>query len=125
MTFSSLDLLEYKELQKRGQKTGDEYVGLLMPFYEYEYDVGSYGFLSKNGFKFIILKKIEEVIQETSSNLRLKEVFNEVQLRLNRLLLNPFFKKSDVILNDNDDDNEMKRKFKEDVIEIIKNKQII
>ena len=80
MVFSSLDLIEYKEIQKKnkftnsGNVSNDEYLGLLMPFYESEFDLGSYGFIANNGFKFICIKKIDNSIQEASSEIRLKEV---------------------------------------------------
>lgn len=45
-----------------------------MPCYEYEYDTGIYGFVGNNGIKIITLKKIENSIQETSSEIKLKYV---------------------------------------------------
>lgn len=45
-----------------------------MPFYEYEYDLGVYGFVGNNGIKITTLKKIENSIQETSSEIKLKQV---------------------------------------------------
>ena len=45
-----------------------------MPFYEFEYDMGVYGFIGNNGIKIICLKKIETNIQETSSDIKLKQV---------------------------------------------------
>jgi hypothetical protein len=52
----------------------EEYLGLLMPCYEYEYDVGIYGFVGNNGIKIAAIKKIESSIQETSSEIKLKQV---------------------------------------------------
>ena len=45
-----------------------------MPFYEFEYDMGVYGFIGNNGIKIICLKKIENSVQETSSDIKLKQV---------------------------------------------------
>ncbi len=45
-----------------------------MPFYELEYDMGVYGFIGNNGIKIICLKKIENNVQETSSDIKLKQV---------------------------------------------------
>jgi hypothetical protein len=46
-----------------------------MPCYEYEYDLGIYGFVGNNGIKITTVKKIENSIQETSSEIKLKQVF--------------------------------------------------
>ena len=120
MVFSSLDLIEYKEIQKKNKNQVEDYLGLLLPFYEYEFDVGSYGYLSKNGYKLIIMKKLEPFIQETASNIKLKEIFSDIQNRLNRLLLNPFYDKSSF----SNEKNKEKENFKNDLCEIIKIKQI-
>jgi hypothetical protein len=45
-----------------------------MPCYEYEYDTGIYGFVGNNGIKITTIKKIENSIQETSSEIKLKSV---------------------------------------------------
>lgn len=45
-----------------------------MPFYDFEYDMGVYGFIGNNGIKIICLKKIENNVQETSSDIKLKQV---------------------------------------------------
>ncbi len=75
MIFSSLDIIEYKEIQKKlKQGITDDYLGLLLPFYENEYDVATYGYIGNNGFKLICIKKIESSIEETSSEIKIKEV---------------------------------------------------
>jgi len=53
----------------------EEYVGLLMPYYEFEYDIGVYGFIGNNGIKIILLKRIESSIQETAADIKMKNVF--------------------------------------------------
>ena len=75
MIFSSLDIIEYKENQKK-QKQGicDDYLGLLLPFYENDYDLATYGYIGNNGFKLICIKKIESSIEETSSEIKIKDV---------------------------------------------------
>ena len=60
--------------QKLSRNVQEEYVGLLMPCYEYEYDTGIYGFVGNNGIKITTIKKIENSIQETSSEIKLKSV---------------------------------------------------
>ena len=45
-----------------------------MPFYEFEYDMGVYGFIGNNGIKIVCLKKIESNVLETSNDIKLKQV---------------------------------------------------
>jgi hypothetical protein len=45
-----------------------------MPFYDFEYEIGVYGYVGNNGIKITALKKIENSIQETSSEIKLKQV---------------------------------------------------
>ena len=59
---------------KQTRNNQEEYLGLLMPFYEFEFDMGVYGFIGNNGIKIICLKKIENNVQETSSDIKLKQV---------------------------------------------------
>lgn len=65
-----------KKDQKSSKNVNEEYVGLLMPYYEFEYDIGVYGFIGNNGIKIILLKRIESSIQETASELKMKNVNN-------------------------------------------------
>jgi hypothetical protein len=58
----------------RQGKVQDEYLGILMPFYDADCDIGVYGFVGNNGIKIVICKKIENSIQETSSEIKLKQV---------------------------------------------------
>lgn len=85
-SFSSLDLIDNKERKfninlnyieiKQTKNSQEEYLGLLMPFYEFEFDMGVYGFIGNNGIKIICLKKIENNVQETSNDIKLKQVKN-------------------------------------------------
>jgi len=45
-----------------------------MPYYEFEYDIGVYGFIGNNGIKIILLKRIESSIQETAAEIKMKTV---------------------------------------------------
>ena len=122
MIFSSLDLIEYREIQKKNKiGADDDYLGLLMPFYDYEYDIGSYGFLSNNGYKILSLKKIDDSIKETSSAIKLKEIFLDIQSKLVKTLLNPFYDKNDFYSNNESKERE---KFKSDIFELLRIKQI-
>ena len=57
-----------------------------MPYYEFEYDIGVYGFIGNNGIKIVLLKRIESSIQETAAELKMKTVnfFLKVLLDLQR-----------------------------------------
>lgn len=122
MIFSSLDLIEYREIQKKNKiGADDDYLGLLMPFYDYEYDIGSYGFLSNNDYKILSLKKIDDSIKETSSAIKLKEIFLDIQSKLVKTLLNPFYDKNDFYSNSESKERE---KFKADIFELLRIKQI-
>ena len=59
---------------KQNKNSQEEYLGLLMPFYEFDYDMGVYGFIGNNGIKIVCLKKIENNLQETSNDIKLKQV---------------------------------------------------
>lgn len=89
MIFASLDVVEYKELQKKNkQNITDDYIGLLIPFYEDDCDLASYGYIGNNGYKLICIKKIENSIQETSSEIKLKDVSKERHININNLYNN-------------------------------------
>jgi hypothetical protein len=60
--------------QKINKPSQDEYIGLLMPFYDFDYDLGIYAFAGNNGIKILVLKRIETTLQETSSEIKLRQV---------------------------------------------------
>ena len=122
MIFSSLDILEYKEIQKKNKQTSsrDDYLGLMMPFYENDYDLASYGFIGKNGFKFIALKKIEVSILEGASEKKMEEAFNEIHSKLVKLILNPFFDKKKFY--DGNEKYESKEQFTKYVVSTFRDK---
>jgi hypothetical protein len=49
-----------------------------MPCYDFDYDMGVYGFVGNNGIKITTVKKMESSIQETSSEIKLKGVSEEL-----------------------------------------------
>lgn len=132
LAYSSLDLLEYKEQQKQIKTSGsgvgnlssnniDEYLGLLMPCYEYEYDLGLYGFVGNNGIKIITLKKIESALQETSSEIKLKQLCKEIHYKFIKLLLNPFYDKKVFF----QEQSQLRDNFANNLISLVKQYQII
>lgn len=62
-----------------------------MPFYEFDYDLGSYGFMGNNGYKIIVIKKLEH--QDVSSDKKLSLICKDIYNRFIKLLLNPFYDK--------------------------------
>lgn len=49
-----------------------------MPFYDFDYDIGVYGFVGNNEIKITTVKKIENSVQETSSDIKLKQVCTNI-----------------------------------------------
>ena len=74
MQFKEGNLINQIKIVSKNNKVQDEYLGILMPFYDNDYDIGVYGFVGNNGIKIVICKKIENSIQETSSEIKLKQV---------------------------------------------------
>ena len=72
------NFIEVKQLKNNQE----EYSGLLMPCYEFEYDLGVYGFIGNNGIKIAAVKKIENSVQETSSEIKLKGVWNKNSIKI-------------------------------------------
>jgi len=58
-----------------------------MPYYEFEYDIGVYGFIGNNGIKIILLKRIESSIQETAADIKMKNVFRLSENRFARIFI--------------------------------------
>lgn len=62
-----------------------------MPFYEFDYDLGSYGFIGKNGYKIVVVKKLER--QDISSDKKISLICRDIYDKFVKLLLNPFYDK--------------------------------
>jgi hypothetical protein len=92
-----------------------------MPFYEFEFDMGVYGFVGNNGIKIVVLKKIENTVQETSSDIKLKQICKEIHSRYIKLLLNPFFDKKEYY----QDESKLRESFANTLINLVKQQQII
>ena len=68
---AALEIIDYKmNLVTKSEKD----LGLLMPLYEEEYDLGAYGYIGINGTKIIIIKKLVS-FEEDGENKSLKNVF--------------------------------------------------
>jgi hypothetical protein len=114
--------------QKTSKNVNEEYVGLLMPYYEFEYDIGVYGFIGNNGIKIILLKRIESSIQETAAELKMKTVYDfvikvckDIHNKYIKLLLNPFYEKKDFYL----ENSTLRENFSNAILATLKTNQII
>ena len=123
ITFSSLDFLNENvvNLNKNNDKNDNnnsDYLGLLTPFYENEIDLGSYGYVGKNGIKICLIKELDNNNIENDKKIEniCKEIFN----KFNKLLLNPFFDKNEF----NNKESKQKEKFCNNIFELISQEQI-
>jgi hypothetical protein len=107
--------------QKQMKNYIEEYLGMLMPCYEYEYDLGLYGFVGNNGIKITTLKKIENTIQEQSSEIKLKQLCKEIHFKFIKLLLNPFYDKKEFF----QEKSPLRETFANSLITLVKQYQII
>ena len=97
--FASLDLFKSKNectndnTSLSSSAQNDEYKGLLMPLYEYEEDLGVYGYVGNNGMKICVIKKLEK--ENGSSETKMQVICKEMYMKYNKLLLNPFYDKNE------------------------------
>lgn len=86
ITFGSLDLFKLNKNDSdsnNNKNTKDNnYIGLLMPLFEYDNDLGTYGFICINGYKIIIIKKLDTFVQETASEKILQQVLINIHIKL-------------------------------------------
>lgn len=90
-----------------------------MPFYEFEQDLGTYGFIGNNGVKICVVKKIEN--QKFSSDKKLQMICKEIYAKFNKLLLNPFYDKKEFNL----EKSSQRDNFAKGIIEMLLQNQII
>ena len=89
---AALEIIDYKI--NTMNKTEQD-LGLLMPLYEEEYDLGAYGYIGINGTKIIIIKKLVS-FEEDGENKNIKNIFHGIYTAYSRLIMNPFFDKIDL-----------------------------
>lgn len=116
--FASLDLVKIKMEMKDNEDNG-HYKGLLMPFYEFDIDLGVYGFEGNNGMKVLVIKRLEK--ENGSSEMKLQVICKEIYLKFNKLLLNPFYNKNEFLKTNSD----QRLQFSNDIINFITQNQII
>ena len=117
--FASLEIFNYKiEEEKINDNNNNNFLGLLLPLYEDDNDLGSYGFKGSNNIKIILIKNLDmrEEYLKSINNIEL-----EIYEKYIKLIMNPFFDKS--MLDENNNSN-LKTKFLNEIEEIVKNNKI-
>ena len=98
-----------KEKISQGKKF---YFGLLIPLFDDSKDLGAYGYCGNNETKIIIIKTLE--IDDYNLENRLSNIYSTYT----NMIMNPFFNKK---LLEDENNNNIKEKFINDIINIIKN----
>ena len=110
---AALEIVDYK-LSSSGKNEQD--LGLLMPLYENEYDLGAYGYIGTNGTRIILIKKLSS-FEEDGENKNIKNIFRGIYNAYSRLIMNPFFDKLD--LNDPTKTSKIKTSYIKEIERII------
>ena len=116
--FASLEIFNYKIDEDKITDNSNNFLGLLLPLYEDDNDLGSYGFKGSNNIKIILIKNLD-MRDENLKNINNIEL--EIYEKYIKLIMNPFFDKS--MLDENINSN-LKTKFFNDIEDIIKNNKI-
>ena len=110
---AALEIIDYK-INSSNKMEQD--LGLLMPLFEEEYDLGSFGYIGINGTKIIIIKKLIS-FEEESENKNIKGIFQGIYNAYNKLIMNPFFNKDD--LNDVEKQSKIKNTFLKSIEKVV------
>jgi hypothetical protein len=110
---AALEIIDYK-INSSNKMEQD--LGLLMPLFEEEYDLGAYGYIGINGTKIIIIKKLIS-FEEEGDNKNIKAIFQGIYNAYSRLIMNPFFEKDD--LNDPEKQSKIKNSFLKSIEKVV------
>ena len=116
--FASLEIFNYKIDEDKITDNSNNFLGLLLPLYEDDNDLGSYGFKGSNNIKIILIKNLD-MREEYLKSINTIEL--EIYEKYIKLIMNPFFDKS--MLDENNNSN-LKSKFFNDIENIVKNNVI-
>ena len=111
---AALEIIDYKINSTNNKSEQD--LGLLMPLYENEYDLGAYGFIGTNGTRIILIKKLLS-FEEEGENKNITNIFHGIYNAYSKLIMNPFFDKMD--LNNPSSTSKIKTTFLNDIKKII------
>ena len=110
---AALEIIDYKI---NSSNKNEQDLGLLMPLYENEYDLGAYGYIGTNGTRIILIKKLMS-FEEDGENKNITNIFNGIYNAYSRLIMNPFFDKME--LNNITKESKIKTTFLNDVKKIV------
>ena len=113
--FASLEIFNYKIDEDKITDNSNNFLGLLLPLYEDDNDLGSYGFKGSNNIKIILIKNLDMREEHLKS---INNIVLEIYEKYIKLIMNPFFDKS--MLDENNNSN-LKSKFFNDIENIVKN----
>ena len=116
--FASLEIFNYKIDEDKITDNSNNFLGLLLPLYEDDNDLGSYGFKGSNNIKIILIKNLDMREEHLKS---INNIELEIYEKYIKLIMNPFFDKS--MLDENINSN-LKSKFFKDIEDIVKNNKI-
>ena len=112
---AALEIIDYKI--NTTNKTEQD-LGLLMPLFEEEYDLGAYGYIVVNGTKIIIIKKMISFEEEGENN-SIKGIFQGIYNTYSRLIMNPFFDREE--LNNTEKQSKIKSNFLKSIEKVVNN----
>ena len=110
---AALEIIDYK-INSSNKMEQD--LGLLMPLFEEEYDLGAFGYIGINGTKIIVIKKLIS-FEEEGENKNIKGIFQGIYNAYNKLIMNPFFNKDD--LNDVEKQSKIKNTFLKSIEKVV------
>ena len=70
----------------------EQYLGVILPLYEYEYDLGSYGYVGKSGTTIILIKKLE--LNTSEGDKSIKMLLEKIHKIYFDFIMNPFYEES-------------------------------
>ena len=112
---ATLEIIDYK--MNTTNKTEQD-LGLLIPLFEEEYDLGAYGYIGINGTKIIIIKKMI-AFEEEGENKNIRKVFQGIYNAYAKLIMNPFFDRNE--LNDTEKQSKIKNSFLKSIEKVVNN----
>ena len=112
---ATLEIIDYK--MNTTNKTEQD-LGLLLPLFEEEYDLGAYGYIGINGTKIIIIKKMI-AFEEEGENKNIRKVFQGIYNAYAKLIMNPFFDRNE--LNDTEKQSKIKNSFLKSIEKVVNN----
>ena len=115
---AALEIIDYK-INSLNKTEND--LGLLMPLFDEEYDLGAYGYIGIKGTKIIIIKKLVS-FEEDGENKNIKNIFNGIYTAYSKLIMNPFFNKMD--LNSPSKESKIKSSFLKEIEKVVNNENL-